>query len=107
MSLMRHQSPNWNLSETGVVVSAGGTFTLAPADPDRWIVAFTIQSGSLFVSTDKTLLGLANSGIVVLANQGPRIFTYRDWGQFVNVAWYGRATAGTSIVTVHQGSIPR
>lgn len=93
--------------EATVTVAAGGTFRLVGSDPDRWLVAFTIQAGSLFVSTSRDLLAIGNSGIVVLANQGPRLFTYRDWAQFVGLDWYGRATAGTSVVTVHTASQPR
>lgn len=94
MSEMRRILEKYDTFEQIVTIPAGQQFQAVPADPDRWMFAIGGATVVLFISTITISTAGFNLSGIQIAGGETRVFSYRDWGAFINLQWYGKTTAG-------------
>jgi hypothetical protein len=91
---------DFQISETSVTLPIGASTPIVSADPTRWAISFGVPPGGPPIAVSiNTAIG-AGLGNAVSAAFPNFTLNFRDHGAWVNLPWFGLATAGGSVVTV-------
>ena len=97
---LRLASTQWDTDEQYFDVSGATPVKVAGIDAQRWMIAFAVELGAVWIST-KINTGLAsNVGFRVPTSAPPEVLTYKDWGGFISGDWYALGGFGATLLTV-------
>lgn len=84
------------LSHRTVAPGGGEVQQLAPADPNRVLLAFSLNAaqGSLWLLTTVRSLAQSNSALVIWRDRSPLVIQHEWWGGAVNEEWWGSSPVG-------------